>query len=167
MHRSYQIINKLSHTTLLILISITIITAIINTTLFSKPNLMEVISYSLTVAEIELEPTDTLFIARVIRQQLWEVHFYIGAALFLISTFLFVRYFINHRKNQTIKKSLIFNFNVLLCMAILGIILFYRKEMDIPLEVISYIRDAHWIGIFFLALSIFFHIYTMLFRKTR
>ncbi len=86
------------HVLMMMILTATILTAVFNTTLFSKENIMEIIDYALAVTHIEMSPVDSIFIARVIRQQLWEVHFYIGIFLPVIAMLIYLTF---NKKSKT------------------------------------------------------------------
>jgi len=152
---------KLAHIALIISLTTTIVNGLVNISLLSKHNIMRIIDYALSVIHTEISPVDSIFIARLIRQQLWQVHFYSGIlsiGLVVLIIVLFYKYSSLRIKKEMLT-SIRINVVVLSFMAISGIFLFYRSEFSIPSGTVSLIQYLHWGGIYTLVLTIIFHLY--------
>lgn len=152
-------IIKILHSFLLIFTGVLIITALVNITIFSKPNLMDVIEYAMNVSDIDIGPIDSLFIARVIRQQLWEIHFYIGSVVsiltFAIMILLLSRQALNH-------KSIIYNAISVSFLFFTGIVMHYRDKLSISTDSFEVLKTMHWVSISIFAIAIVFHLYEII-----
>ena len=150
-------IIKVLHIFLIIILSSAILTAIFNTTLLSKSSIMDLISYALDTTGAEMSPVDSIFVARVIRQQLWQVHYYLGATLpFLLILFYWIR-----AKGVKFKAtaSVSINTYVIFYMSIIGTILYYRKPLELTLDSIDIFRELHWLGAYAIGISLICHLY--------
>jgi len=152
---------KFIHIVLIISLTTTIVNGLINISLLSKHNIMRIIDYALSVINAEISPVDSIFIARLIRQQLWQVHFYSG--IFSIILAILVIVLLHRSSSFQIKKDMLtsvrINAAVLGFMAITGIFLFYRSELHLQANTVSFIRDLHWCGIYTFIIAITFHLY--------
>lgn len=160
--------KRLLHIFLVMLITVVIITAIINTTLLSKASIMEIIEYALTVTGLEITPVDSIFIARLIRQQIWEVHFYIGLLTLIFSIILFLSIAIKteiFRKEKSMSLSLYFNTITISFFTLTGILLFYRDKFEFAVGLVEDLRLLHWFSLYAGAIFILFHLYLVVTKK--
>ena len=152
---------KFIHIVLIISLTTTIVNGLINISLLSKHNIMRIIDYALSVINAEISPLDSIFIARLIRQQLWQVHFYSGVFSIILAMLVIVLFY--RYSSLKIKKDMLIsiriNVAILSVMAISGIFLFYRSELHLQANTVSLIRDLHWCGIYTFIIAIIFHFY--------
>jgi len=164
---NYLKLRQFLHILFIISIGSVGLSSIVNSTIFSKEGLIDVIESSSSIANVEISPVDALFIARVIRQQLWEIHFYFGVSSFLLSILILLIY-----KKQKAKKVL--NSNISLCFMLasllylftIGLLMFYRSDIHISTHVFELLKNLHWIGIYIFLFAILFHLYNI-FKKQR
>jgi hypothetical protein len=161
---------KLLHIILVMLISIVIITAILNTTLLSKASIMGIIDYTLTMTNAQISPVDSIFIARVIRQQIWQVHFYFGVATTILAIIIAIMIFSSYKsplfQKSAIKLSVLFNSAIIALMAISGTLLFYRDKLGITEAAGGILlRDYHWIGLYLAGFFLLFHLYVFITKR--
>lgn len=151
---------KIFHLLLLLLIIIVSVISFLNTTIFSKESLIEVVQYVSHTTESSISPVDSLYIARVIRQQLWEVHFYVGI-LVLVFALVVLYYYqkCNVYKRKILQKSAYVNTTVVSYMAVIGILLFYRDVLGLSSDSITLLRDLHWFGIYLSLPILIAHLY--------
>jgi len=142
----------------MILISALIVTAIFNTTLLSKPNIIEIINYAMSLSDETMNPIDSLYVAKIIRQQLWEVHYLIGVCVTVLSIVLYVYY----KYSKVHNNSIFINLILIIYMFTTGFLLHYRQEFNYAYDYIGVIRYFHIAGIYFAIIIIIFHIYTVL-----
>ena len=161
-NNNYLIVGKINHLLIIASLSIVIITSIFNTTLFSKESLMQIIEYALSASHSEMSPVDSLFVARVIRQQLWQVHFFVG--LFLLASSLSMFYVTS--KIKALPLSVKLNLYIVLYMATIGTLLFFRRELNFSGQSIEYLRIIHWVGIYAIVAILVFHVYERLHKRS-
>ena len=151
---------KSLHIILVALITSVILTAIFNTTVLSKVNIMNLIDYAISVTGSDISPVDSLFIARIIRQQLWQVHFLVGISLPTIIVAMLIL-----RKLKNLTFTLLFNFTSIIYLSVIGTFLFFRKELELSTQLVEILRDSHWVGVYLFGLAIVFHLYSLLCSK--
>jgi len=151
--------HPISHIFLVILLSVVVSVAIFNTTVLSKNNIMGIIDYSLTLINTDISPVDTIFIARLIRQQLWQIHFWVGILLPFMSLLVFWLY--KYKKN----KDVFFIVGVIVYLAIIGVLLFLRSYYNFTEETFLLLKDLHWIGVWLFGFGIFYHVFKILIIK--
>ncbi|MFA6195342.1 MAG: cytochrome b/b6 domain-containing protein [Sulfurimonas sp.] len=160
---------KILHVLMVMLVTTVVITAILNTTLLSKESIMSMIDYALTVTNEEMSPTDSIFVARVIRQQLWQVHFYVSVTAVPIMVFIVAIIHINYSslflQNNSLKLSITLNLVVFLFMTISGFFLFYRADLMLSESTIGLLRDLHWIGLYGSGIVVVFHLYSVVVKR--
>lgn len=152
------------HVLLMILISSVVITAIFNTTLFSKANLIETIDYALDVTGAIMSPVDSLLVARIIRQQLWQVHFFVGVSLPIMAAII---YLMRQQIYKTKQITVFLNVSILFYMSLVGSLLNFRRELNLSLDFANILRDLHWTGIYIFIAFVLYHLYIVLIKTKR
>lgn len=159
-----SLLFKFLHIALVILLTITATNAFLNITLLSKQSIMRIIDYALTLINSDISPVDSIFIARLIRQELWSVHFSVAVASFFLAIIVVILFFKQKDTEHinSMKISVVANVVPLSISFVSGIFLYYRSELHLEEELVSLLRDVHWVALYAFFLAILFHFYKIL-----
>ena len=88
-------------------------TAIAADYFFSKEAILESFKNSLPILNIDIAPSDQLFIARLERRNTWDIHLYFGIGMFIISCIWAFTNIVKKNTKNLILKILIFSVYIL------------------------------------------------------
>lgn len=132
---------------------------------FSKEAILESFKSSLPILNVDIAPSDQLFIARLERRNTWDIHLYFGIAMLVIS---FIWAFINISKKNTrnlIQKILILI--VVLDLSISGIWMWLRLYYSLSEESFKLLKMFHHYGYWTLIVLIIMHILIIVIRENK
>lgn len=138
------------------------ITALAANYFFAKEAIMESFSFSLPALDIEIPPSDQLFIARVARRDTWEIHFWIGV-LFAVAGF--VKFFLFIFKNRNHKWLNHLSFLIILTLFISGLPLYLRLYFDISAGMQQLARSVHFYMAWVMVLFFIFHLISVIYKE--
>lgn len=140
-------------------------TAIAADYFFSKEAILESFKNSLPILNIDIAPSDQLFIARLERRNTWDIHLYFGIGMFIISC---IWAFINIVKKNT--KNLILKiliFSVVLDLSISGIWMWQRLYFSLSEESFKLLKIFHHYGYWTLIVLIVMHVLIIVIRENK
>ena len=133
------------------------ITALAANYFFSKEAIMDSFAFSLSSLDIEIPPSDQLFIARVARRDTWEIHFWIGVILGFISIMKFALFIFKQKTHKFLNS---FSFMLIFVLLISGLPLYLRIYFDISADIQQVARSVHfysmWIFVSFFVIHLAF-----------
>ncbi len=136
----YLGVMKFNHWTIFLLTLFLGITGIIGCTALSIPELMEKMDFAFAVAEIDGGPASKRMIVRVLRGQMWELHYVAGVIMYIL---FFFGYFVSAYRASLKKNPFVFLFLIVLTILfITGLIRHYRGELEFTRESDRFIRDG-------------------------
>ncbi len=149
-------LSKILHWVIFLAFLGLVLTAISANVLFSKEAIMQSFSFSLPAIDIEMPPTDQLFVARIERRFTWMIHFWIGA--FFMATVLLRFLLFWHEKRKRGRFLQWFTFALIGLMFLSGFPLFIRIYFDIPADVQQISRSIHATMAWVMGLFVIVHI---------
>ena len=156
--------NKIMHWTVAILFIVVSFLAIMNTTFYSKEEIISSFDFSFQAVDLyNVGFADKLFIARIERRLGWVWHFWLG---FTMSMIIIASIFYNI-KNGVASKGLIIFYSISFIMFLSGIPLYIRTFFDLSKELIDYSRFIHHYLSYIIALAVVIHIIKIIYSENK
>lgn len=150
--------GNVAHLLAIVLFMMAATSAFVNEVFYSKEAIMAHMDMALAIIGKSIPPVDQLFIARVLRRELWSWHFYFGAALFLVLTILAIE----SKKVRIVWLYMLFG----LTMFVTGFALFIRDYVAFSQGFLDVMRTIHyWSAWVFFALFLLHALYAILYAK--
>ena len=147
----YGRLKRITHLVIVIACFGLLFTEIINQYFYSKSAIMESFEFSFSgIGLQDTPPVDRLFIAKLLRREVWGWHFWFGVVL-LSTTIL---HFLNNKKN-ILNIAL---FLIVLVLFVSGLPLWVRAYTHIPQNIQDPCRLVHSITVYALYAFVFIHV---------
>ncbi len=140
------------------------ITALAANYFFSKEAIMESFNFSLPALDIEIAPSDQLFIARVARRDTWEIHFWIGVILGIVGLVKFLLFILKQKTHKLLNS---FSFMLIVTLLFSGLPLFLRVYFDISAEIQQVARSVHFYTVWGLVAFFLIHLICVILKENR
>lgn len=140
-------------------------TAIAADYFFSKEAILESFKNSLPILNIDIAPSDQLFIARLERRNTWDIHLYFGIGMFIISCIWAFTNIVKKNTKNLILKILIFS--VVLDLSISGIWMWQRLYFSLSEESFKLLKIFHHYGYWTLIVLIVMHVLIIVIRENK
>lgn len=140
-------------------------TAIAADYFFSKEAILESFKNSLPILNIDIAPSDQLFIARLERRNTWDIHLYFGIGMFIISCIWAFTNIVKKNTKYLILKILIFS--VVLDLSISGIWMWQRLYFSLSEESFKLLKIFHHYGYWTLIVLIVMHVLIIVIRENK
>lgn len=157
--------GKIIHWLILIAFLGLCITGIAAEYLFSKEAIMNSLRVSLPMVGQSIEPVDQLFIARLMRRDTWDIHFYFGIAFIVLLVF-WIMIDIGY-KNNRYRTFKIFIFLVSGVFSISGVWMWARLNINVSDEMFSLLKKVHYFGYWSFVLLIVGHIAFIVYKENK
>jgi len=140
------------------------ITALAANFFFAKEAIMESFAFSLPAIDIEIPPSDQLFIARVARRDTWEIHFWIGVILGVVGIAKFALFMLKQKTHKFLNS---FSFGLIVILFVSGFPLYLRIYFDVSAEIQQVARSVHFYTVWILVLFFVIHIISMIAKENK
>lgn len=140
-------------------------TAIAADYFFSKEAILQSFKNSLPILNVDIAPSDQLFIARLERRNTWDIHLYFGIAMFIISCIWAFTNIVKKNTKNLIQKSLIFL--VVFDLSISGIWMWQRLYFSLSEESFKLLKIFHHYGYWTLIALIVMHVLIIVIRENK
>lgn len=131
---------------------------------FSKEAIMESFAFSLPALDIEIAPSDQLFIARVARRDTWEIHFWIGAIFGILAIAKFALFMLKQRTHKPLNS---FSFILILTLLLSGLPLYLRIYFDISADIQQVARGVHFYTAWALVAFFVIHLISVIVKENK
>ncbi len=138
------------------------ITAIAANVLFSKEAIMESFAFSFPSLDIDVAPSDQLFIARIARRFTWEIHFWIGLIMISAALLKFGLYLFKRKTNKFLN---IFTTIMISVIFLSGLPLYLRIYFDISADIQTFSRGVHFYTIWLFVLFFILHLSHIIYKE--
>lgn len=149
-------IEKISHWMVLITFLGLVATALAADYFFSKEAILDSFKTSLPILNLEIAPSDLLFIARIERRITWDYHLYFGLAMSLATIVWFTTMII--KKNLKNKLFKVIIFSCIVTLSISGIWMWQRLNFPLSDDAFKTLKVFHHYGYWILIGSIVLHV---------
>lgn len=158
--------GKIVHWMLFLTFLVIAYTCIMNTTFFSKEEIMSTFDFSFPILDIyDLGAADKLFIARIERRLGWVWHFWAGVIAFVLVLSLFIHNLKNKEMKMSKGKITLYGFSLIMFLS--GLPLYIRTFINIPQKYQDIARFIHHYSAFIVGAIIIAHIIMVVYKENK
>lgn len=132
---------------------------------FSKEAILESFKNSLPILNMDIAPSDQLFIARLERRNTWDIHLYFGIAMLLIS-FIWALVNISKKNSKNLVQKVLIII-VIVDLSISGIWMWQRLYFSLSEESFKLLKMFHHYGYWILIALIVLHVLIIVIRENK
>ncbi len=132
---------------------------------FSKEAIMESFKSSLPMLDLNITPSEQLFIARIERRETWDIHLYFGILFTILLTIWVAINFLKKNSRYLIFKS--FFFVSAYTLAVSGIWMWLRLYYSVSEEAFALLKKVHYFGYLVFIFSLIFHIFYVIYVENK
>lgn len=132
---------------------------------FSKEAIMESFKSSLPMLELNITPSEQLFIARIERRETWDIHLYLGLLFTILLSAWVVINLVRKNSRFIIFKSIFFISGYTL--AVSGIWMWLRLYVSVSEEAFALLKKIHYCGYMVFIFTLIFHIFYVIYAENK